>query len=67
MNPLSLVLTEGVRGSHRVASMMAKGEAFGQLSQILALKFHYADRLPSVYICTKLKILLTPIGIRVAN
>ena len=27
-NPLSLVLTEGVRGSHRVASVMPKGEAF---------------------------------------
>jgi len=27
-NPLSLVLTEGVRGSHRVAPMMPKGEAF---------------------------------------
>ena len=27
-NPLSLVLTEGVRGSHRVAPMMSKGEAF---------------------------------------
>ena len=27
-NPLSLVLTEGSRGSHRVAPMMPKGEAF---------------------------------------
>ena len=27
-NPLSLVLTEGVQGSHRVAPMMLKGEAF---------------------------------------
>ena len=27
-NPLSLVLAEGVRGSHRVASVMPKGEAF---------------------------------------
>ena len=25
-NPLSLVLTEGVRGSHRVALMMPKGK-----------------------------------------
>ena len=27
-NPLNLVLTEGVRGSHRVAPMMPKGESF---------------------------------------
>ena len=27
-NPLSLVLSEGARGSHRVAPMMPKGEAF---------------------------------------
>ena len=27
-NPLSLVLTEGVRGRHRVAPMMPKDEAF---------------------------------------
>ena len=27
-NPLSLVLTEGGRGSHRVAPMMPKGGAF---------------------------------------
>ena len=27
-NPLSLVLTEGVRGSHRVVPMITKGQAF---------------------------------------
>ena len=38
-DPLSLVLTEWGRGKYRVAPMMPK--PFGQLSQILALKFHY--------------------------
>ena len=43
-NPLSLVLTEGVRGSHRVASIMLK--LFGQLTQILVIIFHYGRPAP---------------------
>ena len=36
-NPLSLVLTEGVRRSHRVAPMMPKGQAFREANPNFSL------------------------------
>ena len=46
-NPLSLVLTEGVWGSHRVVSIISKGLAFWRLILVLECypdhKFAYVD------------------------
>ena len=40
-NPLSLVLPEGVRESHRVAPMMPKGEAIRTTAADIIQKLHY--------------------------
>ena len=63
-NPLSLVLTEGVRESHRVAPMMPKGEAFELASVYFVLLFKISQHFLCKYIllCT-----VSTFGIREAT